>query len=114
MSSSESCRWKEAMDEEMDSLYKNETWVLVDKPMEKRVVDYKWLYKVKDGVNGEPPRYKARLVAKGYTQIEGIDYNEIFSPVVMRASIRIMLALQLNMILSLINLMLKILTWKSR
>lgn len=82
------------MNEEMDSLYKNKTWLLVDKPAGQKVVSCKWLYKVKDSLTeGGGPRYKARLVAKDFTQIEDIDYNKIFSPVVNPTSIRVMLSL---------------------
>ncbi|KAH9649101.1 hypothetical protein KPL70_025857 [Citrus sinensis] len=64
------------------------------KPDKRRVVDCKWIFKVKDGLTGdELKRFKARLVAKGYTQKEGVDFKEVFSPVVRHASIRVILAL---------------------
>ncbi|GKF70643.1 retrotransposon protein, putative, ty1-copia subclass [Tanacetum coccineum] len=54
----------------------------------------KWLFKIKEGIEGvQNPRYKARLVALGFTQRAGIDYNEVFSPVVRHTSIRVILAL---------------------
>ena len=82
------------MNEEISSLNKNSTWILVDRPADKRLVDSKWIYKSKDGILGvEQPRLKARLVARGFTQEEGIDFNEIYSPVVKHRSIRIILSL---------------------
>ncbi|CAJ2668093.1 unnamed protein product [Trifolium pratense] len=85
---------EEAMNEEMLSLEKNQTRKLVPLPKNKRIVGSKWVFKRKEGIPGvEAPRYKARLVAKGFTQVEGIDYNEIFSPLVKHCSIRVLMAI---------------------
>ena len=86
-------RWKAAMNEEMKSLQKNETWELVDPPPEKKPVGCRWIYTVKYKADGTIECFKARLVAKGYTQQEGIDYEETFSPVVRFTSIRLILAI---------------------
>ena len=67
------------MEDEMESLRKNDTWILVEKPEGQRLIGCKWIYKQKEGIPGsEGPRFKARVVAKGYTQLEGVDYNEIY------------------------------------
>ena len=88
MGSSDSSKWICAMDEEMQSLMKNQTWELVPLPQGNRAIGCKWIYKVKDD-----GRYKARLVAKGFAQRKGKEYDEIFAPVVRHTSIWILLAL---------------------
>jgi len=82
------------MHDEMESLEKNGTWDLVRLPREKKPIRCKWVFKRKEGVSpNDEARYKARLVAKGYSQISGIDYNEVFSPVVKHSSIRTLLSI---------------------
>ena len=93
MLSPESKLWRGSTDEEMVSLIKNHTWDLVERPVKKKVIGCKWVFKRKVGIPGvERPRHKSRLVAKGYSQREGIDFQEIFSPVVKHVTIRLMMS----------------------
>lgn len=95
--SAEWLKWNGSMEEEMDSLTKNKTWNVVDRPEGKKIIGCRWLYKKKPGIPGvEPERYKARLVARGFTQREGIDYQEVFAPVVKHVSIRILMSAVVN------------------
>ena len=70
-----------AMEEEMQSLHKNQTWELVELPKGKKAIGCKWVYKKKEAVSeNEGEKFKARLVEKGYSQNHGVDYDEIFPP----------------------------------
>jgi hypothetical protein len=87
-------KWVVAMQEEMQSLDKNGTWDIVRLPTGKKAVRYKWIFKRKEGSSpSEASRFKARLVAKGFSQISGIDYNDVFSLVVKHSSIRALLSI---------------------
>ena len=85
--------WQKAMESEIESMYSNQVWELVEPPKGIKPIGCKWIYKKKRGLDKKVKAWKARLVAKGYTQKEGIDYEETFSPVVMLKSIRILLSI---------------------
>lgn len=86
-------QWRQAMDEEYNSLIKNNTWSLRKLPSGKKVLPSKWVYKSKTDQNGNIVRFKARLVIKGYAQKKGTDYEEVFSPVVRYSTIRYLMSL---------------------
>jgi len=83
--------WKRAMEEEMASLDKNEAWDLVELPTGRKTIGSEWVFKKKLNAEGKVEKYKARLVAKGYSQVEGIDFGDIFFHVAKLTSIRFML-----------------------
>ena len=86
-------KWQKAMDSEMQSLRENGVYEIVDRPAGKKVVKSKWVLRVKTNEKGEIEKYKARVVAKGFSQVEGVDYDQTFSPTVRFESIRQMVAL---------------------
>lgn len=83
--------WIQAMKNEIKSLQENETWELVELPKDRRAIGCKWVYKIKS--HGENKIFKARLVAQGYSQKYGIEYDEVFAPVVKHATYRILLTI---------------------
>lgn len=88
--------WIAAMNDEIYSLTKNRTWQLVVLPAGKKVIDNRWVFKIKMNANGSIDRYKSRLVVRGFTQEYGVDYNETFSPVVRFTLVRTVLAIAVS------------------
>jgi hypothetical protein len=83
---SEDCdQWTVAMNREMDCLVKNDTWTLIDKPQDKKVLDVKWVYKKKSPID-----YKARLVVRGFQQTDHVD--DVYSPVAKMETLKLLLS----------------------
>ncbi|KAM2129542.1 hypothetical protein ACFX1R_009206 [Malus domestica] len=85
--------WQVAMASELAALEANCTWSLTPLPRGKTPIGCRWVYKIKHRSDGSIERYKARLVAKGYTQLEGVDFHDTFSPTAKMVTVRCLLAL---------------------
>ena len=83
--------WKKAMNEEIESSKSNDTWEIVPQLSEQNIVTCKWVLKTKRNVKGEVERYKARLVARGFSQKYGVDYDDVFAPIVKQTTFRTLL-----------------------
>ena len=92
LQSSKAHEWEKAMKKEYESLLKNNMWRIVLRPENKKVVDSRWVFKTKRDEYGNIAKYKARFVARGFTQVPGEDFGEIFSPVVAKNSLRILIS----------------------
>ena len=83
--------WKKSMDNEMKALHDKETWDVVTPPSNANIVSCKWVYTCKKDSTRKVIQAKSRLVAQGFTQTFGVDYYEIYSPVVCLTSLRLIL-----------------------
>ncbi|GKC14744.1 retrotransposon protein, putative, ty1-copia subclass, partial [Tanacetum coccineum] len=93
MLDSESNKWIDTINAEIQFMIDNMVWVLVDLPPGCKTVGSKWIFKKKTDMDGILLTYKARLVAKGYTQLYGVDFEETFSPVADIRAIRILISI---------------------
>jgi hypothetical protein len=84
------------MKEELHDLMRNKTWELALLPEGKKAVGCKWIFTVKQTLEGKIDRYKARLVANGYSQTYGIDYDETFAPVAKMDTVRTLISCAVN------------------
>lgn len=94
MAGPHSSSWQEAIDEELKAIQDNETWSIVEKPSNCEIIDSKWVFRIKRDKEGNISKFKCRLVAKGFKQEI---YEDIYSPVVKLSTIRILLAISVNM-----------------
>ena len=81
------------MKSEMQSVYDNQVWTLIDPTDGLKIIGCKWVFKKKTNMDGNVHTYKARLIAKGFRQTHGIGYDETFSPIAMLKFIQILLAI---------------------
>ena len=80
--------WRTACDQELEALHRHQVYDLVEHPRGHKVIKNCWVFNIKtDG------QKKACLVAKGFSQVEGLDYDQVFSPVVRFESVRLILAM---------------------
>jgi transposase InsO family protein len=84
--------WVISMQQEINNFTRNEVWELVERPKNHNVIGTKWVFRNKENEEGIVVKNKSRLVAQGYTQVEGLDFDETFSPVTIHEVVRILLA----------------------
>ena len=93
MRSEDSSRWTVAIKKELEAHNENETWSLVERRPEMKIIDSRWVFRIKKDNTGNVCRYKARLCARGFMQRKGVDFTETFAPVVRYDSVRVLLAI---------------------
>lgn len=88
--------WPEAMKAEISAIERNKTRKLAELPPGHKTISVKWVYKLKRDANGDVINHKERLVVKGYVQRQGIDFEEVFTPVTRLETVKLLLALAAN------------------
>ncbi|KAG6465262.1 hypothetical protein O3G_MSEX015033 [Manduca sexta] len=97
MMRSDSTKWKETIDREIQTLEENNTWETCDVPENQKVVSSKWVFRIKRD-DQDFPKYKARLVARGFEQDSILDLNDCYAPVAKLSTVRlfVVIATKLN------------------
>jgi len=85
--------WEQAINDELTSIYGHGTWIEVEPPEGVKPLTTKWVFKIKRGDHGQIQRFKARLCVRGFEQEEGVNYDEVFSPVMRHNSLRTLLSI---------------------
>lgn len=93
MEGSHNEKWKSAIKSEMDSVKESGVYELVGSLVGKKVIESKWVFRVKTNEVGDIEKYNARVVAKGFSEVEGIDEDHTFSPTLRFESIRELVAM---------------------
>lgn len=88
---SDSYKWREAIQDELNSHQINGTWKLIPRLTAIKPIDSKWMFKKLHNDDGHVCRYKARLVARGFLQKDNFDFKDIYAPVVRYDTLRILL-----------------------
>lgn len=88
--------WANAMKVEYNSVQANKTWTLTTLPPDRKVFGCRWVFNIKENVDGNINKHKAKLVTKGYHQEQGFDFTETFSLVVKPTTIRVILTLAIS------------------
>ncbi|KAK9122098.1 hypothetical protein Syun_019715 [Stephania yunnanensis] len=86
-------KWIAAMEEELNMIEKNQTWEIVKRPADRKVIGVKWVFRTKLNANGSINKHKARLVVQGYAQIDGVDFSDTFALVARLDTIKLLLAI---------------------
>jgi hypothetical protein len=93
MKRSDAADWDAACEDEIRMFQQMGVYDVVPRPEGRKVIGSKWVFRVKRGPDGEVQKYKARIVAQGFTQVEGLDYDQTFAPVVKLSTFRTILAI---------------------
>lgn len=101
---SDKAEWHSSVNEELQSLEKNNTWKLAKLPKGAKLIGTKWVFRRKLSDDGNGYKCRARLVAKGFMQREGVDYTETYAPVARLPTVRLLFALSIQMNFSMIHL----------
>lgn len=89
-------KWLKAIERELESIHKNDTWDVAERPLNGDIIDTKWVFAYKPLETNNELKYKARLVARGFNQSHQFDYGETYAPVARFSTLRILLAIAIE------------------